>query len=380
MKQPHDYPRRILVAVTGLSPQVVTETLYALAVKSRPPFIPTEIRLITTREGKERAELSLLHPKVGWFQRLCADYELPAIAFGAQNIHVLENCAGQPLCDIRSLEDNTRAADIITGVVRELTRDSDCALHVSIAGGRKTMGFYLGYALSLYGRGQDRLSHVLVSAPYESNPEFYYPSPGSRVIHTQSPDRRPLDTRNAEVTLADIPFVRLRDGLNAGLMEGNASFSDAIEQAQGILPPVALALEPATRTIQAGGESLAMSPARFAFYWMLADRARLRRPGIHWADDEMEQEFLGYRARLAPRFSGNYERAEEAYAHGLTAENFNPLKAHIKKQLEQQLGRRRAEPYLIRPMEKIAGTRYTRVGLSLAPQAIRIVTGEFDNN
>ena len=30
------------------------------------------------------------------------------------------------------------------------------------------MGFYLGYALSLYGRTQDRLSHVLVSSPYES--------------------------------------------------------------------------------------------------------------------------------------------------------------------------------------------------------------------
>jgi CRISPR-associated protein (TIGR02584 family) len=33
---------------------------------------------------------------------------------------------------------------------------------MSIAGGRKTMGFYAGYALSLYGRAQDRMSHVLV--------------------------------------------------------------------------------------------------------------------------------------------------------------------------------------------------------------------------
>ena len=34
MQQPHDYSRHLLVAVTGLSPQIVTETLYALAVKA----------------------------------------------------------------------------------------------------------------------------------------------------------------------------------------------------------------------------------------------------------------------------------------------------------------------------------------------------------
>jgi CRISPR-associated protein (TIGR02584 family) len=61
--------------------------------------------------------------------------------------------------------------------VRELTADPDCAIHASIAGGRKTMGFYLGYALSLFGRPQDRLSHVLVSSPFESNQNFFYPLP-----------------------------------------------------------------------------------------------------------------------------------------------------------------------------------------------------------
>ncbi|CAK0749007.1 hypothetical protein CCP4SC76_10006 [Gammaproteobacteria bacterium] len=53
-------PRRILLAVTGLSPQVVTETLYALAVMQDPPWIPDEVQLITTAEGAERARLALL--------------------------------------------------------------------------------------------------------------------------------------------------------------------------------------------------------------------------------------------------------------------------------------------------------------------------------
>ena len=43
--KPHDYATRILVAVTGLSPQIVTETLYALTVGtegSERPFRPNE--------------------------------------------------------------------------------------------------------------------------------------------------------------------------------------------------------------------------------------------------------------------------------------------------------------------------------------------------
>ena len=373
MKQPHEHPRRILVAVTGLSPQVVTETLYALAVRAQPAFVPTEVRLITTEAGARGGELSLLHPDTGAFHRLRADYNLPPIEFDPERIQVLKDAHGQPLDDIRSLEDNTRAADSITEIIRNLTQDADSALHVSIAGGRKTMGFYVGYALSLYGREQDRLSHVLVSAHYESNPDFFYPTPYSRVIYTAPPDRRPLDTRDAGVTLADIPFVRLSEGLSAELVAGKASFSEAVAQAQRTLPKLALVLDPTTRTVRAGGELLVLSPAQFAFYWMLAERARDRRTGLHWSDDGIEKEFLTYRAKLVNPASGTYERAEEAYAQGFTAENVNPLKAHIKRQLERHLGRRRAAPYLVCGLERIDGTKYTRFGLRLPSEAIRIV-------
>ena len=207
--EPHHYPRRVLLAVTGLSPQVVTETLYALAVIEEPRFVPTEIHLITTARGAERARLELLEGESGWFHRLCRDYGLPPIRFGAENIHTLPDEAGHPLPDIRSRAENTLAADFITAKVAELTQDDTAALHVSLAGGRKTMGYYLGYALSLYGREQDRLSHVLVSGRYENHPLFFYPTPYFHRIHAQ-PDQEPLDTSKAEVVLADIPFVRLR--------------------------------------------------------------------------------------------------------------------------------------------------------------------------
>ena len=374
--QMKDHPRRSLIAVTGLSPQIVTETVYALAVQQVPPFIPTEVWLITTEEGAERAKLSLLHPQSGWFHRLRADYNLPPIAFGPEYIHVLKDASGRPLGDIRTPEDNERAADTITDVVRELTQDDDCALHVSIAGGRKTMGFYLGYALSLYGREQDRLSHVLVSAPYESHREFFYPTPRSELIHTPGPNSRPYDARDAKVTLAEIPFVRLRDGLDSDLMKGTATFSAAVADAQRSLPPLALELDPASCTVEAGGESFQMKPAWFAFYWMLAERARRGERGVHWSEDGLEQELLHYYGQVVNPNSADYERAERAYKHGLQAENFNPAKAHVKQELERRLGRRRARPYLIKAREGILGSRYRRVGLALPPEVIRIAGGE----
>lgn len=159
--------RRVLLAVTGLSPQIVTETLYAL-MREGADAVPHEVHIITTVEGAERVRLALLSEQLGWFQRFLADFHLPAITFNAECIQVLRGPDGMPLTDIRSAEDNACAADQIAEAVRRFTADEQVHLHLSLAGGRKTMGFFAGYALSLWGRDGDRLTHVLVSDPYES--------------------------------------------------------------------------------------------------------------------------------------------------------------------------------------------------------------------
>jgi len=71
------------------------------------------------------------------------------------------------------------------------------------------MTFYLGYAMSLFARPDDCLSHVLVDAAYEGLPDFYYPTPYSCEISARD-NRTKLDAALAQVTLADIPFIRHR--------------------------------------------------------------------------------------------------------------------------------------------------------------------------
>ena len=108
---PEHYPRRILLCVAGLSPQIVTETLYALTVTGEPRFVPTEIHLLTTAEGAQRARLTLLSEEPGWFHRLRRDHGLPEIRFTLDTIHILRDGEGRLLNDIRGVADNEAIAD-----------------------------------------------------------------------------------------------------------------------------------------------------------------------------------------------------------------------------------------------------------------------------
>ncbi len=77
--------KTILLAVCGLSPQVITETLYALHQSNR--YVDT-IHVITTRDGKEKIYAELLGGKTGRYYQYLEEYGInPAsIDFGHRNI------------------------------------------------------------------------------------------------------------------------------------------------------------------------------------------------------------------------------------------------------------------------------------------------------
>jgi CRISPR-associated protein (TIGR02584 family) len=323
--------------VSGLSPQVVTETIFALAMQTE-PFIATEVHLITTREGAQRADLSLLSKDMGWFQKLRVEYDLPEIDFSQKNIHVVENSSGTQLEDIRSIDDNRLAADFITNFVRELTADANCALHVSIAGGRKTMGFYLGYALSLYGRPQDRLSHVLVSQPFENTLDFFFPTKGSHVLKTGNGAL--ADTSTAKVTLAEIPFVSLRHGLPEGLLSGNASFNETVSAAKEALAPPTLEIDRRQKFVRAGAHLIKLPPAELALLSVfarnkLADWPPLDAPTKGVPDPIWGQKFLEEYHFILGKFS--QKENPSALKDGMDGEYFSTCKSKLEKRLKKAL-------------------------------------------
>jgi hypothetical protein len=296
---------------------------------------------------------------------------LESIDFDAHSIHILTDRRDQPLSDIRTLEDNQQAADVITEHVRMFTADPESCLHVSIAGGRKTMGFYAGYALSLFGRPQDRLSHVLVSPHYESHPDFYYPTPYSRVIYTPGPDSRPLETCQAKVTLAEIPFVSLRHGLPEALLAGKASFSGTVAAAQRVLGPPELVIDARGYQVLCSGKVIPLPPVDFVFYLWFAQRKLRQLPRLHWSEAPA-QDFIKLYRSVVSGLSGNAERVERALKSGFTKEYFEQRKSRVNSEITRVLGAR-AQPYLLHAR----GSRpRTRFGLMLPVEQIRIFPTE----
>jgi len=369
--EPQDAPsRRILLAATGLSPQIVTETLYALAVQGEPRWVPTEVHLITTAEGAERARHSLLSADLAWFARLIADYRLPPIAFSESHIHVLEDANGAPLPDIRTPADNDQAADQLTELVRRFTADPATQVHASIAGGRKTMGYYLGYALSLFGRPGDRLSHVLVSEPFESTWDFFYPTPYSRIIETR--DHKLADTAQARVMLAEIPFVSLRHELPKALLAGKASFSATVAAARAGLGAPELLIDYRARLIRAGGRTIALPPTQLAFIgWMARRRLRgephLPCPVPEHPEADYAAEYLAeYRAVLGAM--GDDERTAGRLEAGMDRAFFTEVKSRLYGRLRDALGTGR-KPYLFDSEDKSR-----RYGLRLEAAQVQFVS------
>jgi len=252
--------KEIFIFITGSTPQVITESICALALK-KPPVHPDEIFIITTCKGKTIAENALIGK--GILKKLCEEYHLPQISLKESSFIVPADCSGKEIEDIRDEDENEAIGDLITSFVREKTADPLARLHCSIAGGRKTMSFYLGSAMQLFARPWDRLYHVLVSPEFESNPEFFYKPEKNRVIDVNG---KRLNTKDAVITLAELPFIRLRNKLS---LEGTG-FKELVKEGQKeidmamVQPELRIMLT--ERSIAIGRKEIKLSPFHLMIY------------------------------------------------------------------------------------------------------------------
>ena len=211
--------KNILLAVTGLSPQVITETLYALHQSSRHM---DAIHVITTRDGKEKIFAELFSGGNGHYYKYLDEYDInsASIDFGHRNIHVITDEHGIELPDIVRESDNEQLLKKCMDLTFYFTKDPETAVFFSIAGGRKTMSSCLTLAAQMYARPQDRLYHVLVSPEFESSRNFFYPPKKSQAIELKDNQGQPFfkETGYAQVNLIHIPFVSVRNNLSGAML------------------------------------------------------------------------------------------------------------------------------------------------------------------
>ena len=276
--------RNILFLVTGMTPQIITETIWALACDqdSTDTWVPDEVHVLSTQDGLNQIRKRLFED--GVFAQFKRDYPiLEQTKFDpANHLHVITDQNGKPLMDLKTPEENERSADIICEMVKGFTNMDDTSVHVSIAGGRKTMGFYAGYALSLYGRAQDSLSHVLVEEKFERAVSFFYPTPFSDLVS----DRDSIvvgDAQEAQVWLAKIPFVRMHEAiLPKHQLKKEDSFSEVVQKINESYDDITLELHTFSRTAIINDKFIIdnLPPREWAFLNWFADRRKEGKGGV----------------------------------------------------------------------------------------------------
>lgn len=367
-------PRRILLTATGLTPQIVTETIFGLATLPEPErFVPDELHVVTTQRGKELVDALFVQDQANQLEALCDQYGLP---MPQVRVHVLRSRAG-PLDDVRTAADNDAAADFILQIVRQLTGREDTAVHFSIAGGRKTMGYYLGTCASLLGRPQDRMSHVLVNDPFESAPEFFFPPREPTFMLLRG---RPTDTARAQVQLANVGFIRLRPLLPAQLVD-RGSFTRLVSVLDSIVgvPRLVLRVRPggaesgsARGEVEIGGGlSFFLQPKSFAMYWLLAKQASRggRSVSQEMAPEVLREDFLDVYRQVSG--FGNFDKEDSKFISApgcfLRTEYQNAI-SRLTANLKKELGEAATRTYGPHKDGRGATLRHR---LMLQPDAIR---------
>lgn len=213
--------KNTLIAVCGLSPQVITETLYGLHQIGKKI---DAIRILTTRDGKDECFTHLFGDEDGHYYKYLEEYGYSPkdIDFNRKHVIALKNGRGVEVDDIDTEEENEDFLRLCMEQTFELTRNPDTSVYFSIAGGRKTMGACLSLAAQCYGRSQDRIYHVMIHpAEFEHCRDFFYPPKEPRRIEAGRWDRATrrripveINTDEAEVMLVPMPFFSMRPMLS----------------------------------------------------------------------------------------------------------------------------------------------------------------------
>lgn len=372
--------QNVLFLVTGMTPAIITETIWALAcdpeLDEEDRWIPDRVEILSTEHGLNQIRSRLLESNV--LEKFKVNFpQLANMVFDESCMHSIknENGAGVALADLKTPEDNEHAADQINERIRKLTSEENTCLHVSIAGGRKTMGFYAGYALSLHGRAQDRMSHVLVDERFENIQDFFYPTPKPTFVTDR--DNRAWDASKAKVWLAEIPFVRMKDAIiDKHQLRSDDSFSQVVTKIKNSFSPAKLTINLDSGKAIFNGIEVVLPPREFAFLHWFADMRRNGEPGavcprIKNADKNVSTADAAHLANITKQFAKYYSEQKANTSGDLSVDKtlFNSTVSHLKTQLTAQLGLESAAKFQI----KYVGRRGNPFFLDVPAENITII-------
>lgn len=343
--------KNILICVSGLTPQIVTETLFCLAVKEKIPI--DEIYVLTTKRGRDVILGLDEHPSTPKtalskeIKNLCKDYNIRKPKFEENDTHIIvAKEESIELSDIRSDKDNILFPNKVASFIREKTFAPNNVLYCSITGGRKSMSVHLANALSLFARENDKLLHVLTKEEHEF--KGFYPKTKKEI---------------KDLELSEIPFVRLRSLLTTEDKEQNLyslSFDQIVNKTQNNLKLLSdrnkLILDIERREIKYKTETIVFEPLEFLFYYFFVDSKERGIQKINIYDitsNETKERFIEY-------FSEHYSKSRSIketrwFKKGFQPEDFRIKRSKINKKIKKLLSDPDLEEQFIINVDKIYG-------------------------
>ncbi len=262
----------VFVTVTGMSPAVITETVWALA-HEKPPIRPKRIIAFGTTRSRDSVVKELLESGVWEKLREALRAREDELIFTAAGEHIrVFTHKGRELSDLRTAEENEAVADFMLENLRAFTDNPDLQIVASIAGGRKTMGALLYGCMTLIGREDDRITHVLVSEKLErrQNPKFYFPQNAAE---------------GKGIDLAEVPFVPLRNLFPREWGRLPGAFTATVlkykERIGELLPEIKLKVFLKQPRIEVNGREIPLSAREQILMLVLAERAKAKQPPLY---------------------------------------------------------------------------------------------------
>ncbi|HZR19241.1 MAG TPA: CRISPR-associated ring nuclease Csm6 [Verrucomicrobiae bacterium] len=322
---PGTRPTTVLLAATGMTPAILTETVWALA-QEKDPLIPDEVVIVTTLGGNQTIERELRTPLPP--KGLTVWQELRQAILGSPDerdsrltlskARIVEAPDPQTglssyLDDLRTPEENAATANFLLSELRRWTELPDTRLIVSIAGGRKTMGALLYACVSLVGRETDRVTHVLVNEPFDDPrlaPRFYFPQQSQQKLKT--PDGQTHEAGDGKIDLADIPFVPFRNLFERDLISKPRTFVDLVQRCRTKVEEIArqnarLTLWRGRCEVEVNSARIKTSKSQHILLLFLAERVVAKQPPLtkYAMAVDLLKEFSAtlYAKRLANDFS-----------------------------------------------------------------------------
>jgi CRISPR-associated protein (TIGR02584 family) len=293
--------RHVLIASLGGTPQVITETLWALmhpyqlidpTHRTREAIIPGRVHIIATNFPGHFASLAERDQTIrDRIAKLYSQYGHPAPEVIIEGVE----SEGEPLADIRTQSENIAYADHIARVMKAYSEDPEMAVHMSLAGGRKSMSSYDHSAMMFFGRVGDELSHVLVElTTLENSPQFWWPDQDQAIVTARDGAEVPTASEIARLDLVHVPFVRLGVRLPSGVPDEALDYARLVEYVEFERRGEPIIVDWDSRSVTVGTETAELEPLHFMFFSVLALARKNRWPGAGPQHEDVGENTAGW--------------------------------------------------------------------------------------